>query len=228
MNEYENRVQACSMFWNKMRLLTFQVAYQCLHMRCKKATLWQCCNSLYLHSLYHTQINMAIFLAHLVKYLEISLSWTAHYHINVFQALLFHSEDMTATGSGAVCFADLSGFCLTFLKRRSKWKGTGQSLNTWSKQRVWEKSLHLVSSDFPGAFLLSFSSFSISGLPSVLSDMRGPAGHWMSCGHPCAERAVWNPKFCVVTDYQMLLLDKEEVLYTMTQKEPFLMFPTCP
>ncbi len=50
----------------------------------------------------------------------------------------------------------------------------------------------------------------------------------MSCGHPCAERAVWNSKFCVVTDYQMLLLDKEEVLYTMTQKEPFLMFPTCP
>ncbi len=61
---------------------------------------------------------------------------------------------MSATGSGAVCFADLSGFCLTFLKRRSKWKGTGQSLNTWSKQRVWEKSLHLMSSDFPGAFFV--------------------------------------------------------------------------
>ncbi|KAL1275055.1 hypothetical protein QQF64_027869 [Cirrhinus molitorella] len=58
--------------------------------------------------------------------------------------------------------------------------------------------------------------------------MRGPAGHWMSCGHPCAEHAVWNPKFCVVTDYQMLLLDKEEVLYMLTQKEHFLMFPTCP
>uniref|UniRef100_A0A671M263 Disabled homolog 2-interacting protein-like n=1 Tax=Sinocyclocheilus anshuiensis TaxID=1608454 RepID=A0A671M263_9TELE len=77
----------------------------------------------------------------------------------------------------------------------------------------------LISSDFPGAFLLSFSSFSISGLPSVLSDMRGPAGHWISCGHPCAERAEWNPKFCVVTDYQMLLLDKEEVLYNDTERK---------
>lgn len=76
----------------------------------------------------------------------------------------------------------------------------------------------LISSDFPGAFLLSFTSFSISGLPSVLSDMRGPAGHWTSCGHPCAERAVWNPKFCVVTDYQMLLLDKEEVLCNVTER----------
>uniref|UniRef100_A0A672RLB8 Disabled homolog 2-interacting protein-like n=1 Tax=Sinocyclocheilus grahami TaxID=75366 RepID=A0A672RLB8_SINGR len=77
----------------------------------------------------------------------------------------------------------------------------------------------LISSDFPGAFLLSFSSFSISGLPSVLSDMRGPAGHWMSCGHPCAERAEWNPKFCVVTDYQMLLLDKEEIHPLLLQEK---------
>uniref|UniRef100_A0A9J8C5Y2 DAB2 interacting protein b n=1 Tax=Cyprinus carpio carpio TaxID=630221 RepID=A0A9J8C5Y2_CYPCA len=77
----------------------------------------------------------------------------------------------------------------------------------------------LISSDFPGAFLLSFTSFSISGLPSVLSDMRGPAGHWTSCGHPCAERAVWNPKFCVVTDYQMLLLDKEEIHPLLLQEK---------
>uniref|UniRef100_A0A8C1IWW4 DAB2 interacting protein b n=1 Tax=Cyprinus carpio TaxID=7962 RepID=A0A8C1IWW4_CYPCA len=77
----------------------------------------------------------------------------------------------------------------------------------------------LISSDFPGAFLLSFTSFSISALPSVLSDMRGPAGHWTSCGHPCAERAVWNPKFCVVTDYQMLLLDKEEIHPLLLQEK---------
>uniref|UniRef100_A0AAR2LU35 DAB2 interacting protein b n=1 Tax=Pygocentrus nattereri TaxID=42514 RepID=A0AAR2LU35_PYGNA len=44
-----------------------------------------------------------------------------------------------------------------------------------------------------------------------LSDMRGPAEGWMFCGHPCVEHTVWNPKFCVVTDGQMLLLDKEEV-----------------
>ncbi|XDV20633.1 hypothetical protein PO909_025933 [Leuciscus waleckii] len=41
--------------------------------------------------------------------------------------------------------------------------------------------------------------------------MRGPPGNWMSYGHPYAEHAVWNPKFCVVTDYQMLLLDREEI-----------------
>uniref|UniRef100_A0A8C1H504 DAB2 interacting protein b n=1 Tax=Cyprinus carpio carpio TaxID=630221 RepID=A0A8C1H504_CYPCA len=68
-------------------------------------------------------------------------------------------------------------------------------------------------------FLLSFLSFSISGLLFVLSDMRGPPGHWMSCGHPCAEHAVWNPKFCVVTDYQMLLLDKEEIHPLLLQKK---------
>lgn len=62
--------------------------------------------------------------------------------------------------------------------------------------------------------------------------MRGPPGHWMSYGHPCAEHAVWNPKFCVVTDYQMLLLDKEEVLCSQTQRGPFsfffFFFYTCP
>uniref|UniRef100_A0A671LYS3 Disabled homolog 2-interacting protein-like n=1 Tax=Sinocyclocheilus anshuiensis TaxID=1608454 RepID=A0A671LYS3_9TELE len=52
--------------------------------------------------------------------------------------------------------------------------------------------------------------------------MRGPAGHWISCGHPCAERAEWNPKFCVVTDYQMLLLDKEEEKRTDTCKSRLL------
>lgn len=50
----------------------------------------------------------------------------------------------------------------------------------------------------------------------------------MSYGHPCAEHAVWNPKFCVVTDYQMLLLDKEEVLCSQTQRGPFLIFLHMP
>ncbi|XP_076141100.1 ras/Rap GTPase-activating protein SynGAP [Alosa pseudoharengus] len=44
-----------------------------------------------------------------------------------------------------------------------------------------------------------------------VSDMAGPPGHWISCDHPCADRAVWNPRYCVLTDSQMLLLDKEEV-----------------
>ncbi|KAM3874077.1 DAB2 interacting protein b isoform 1-T1 [Diretmus argenteus] len=33
----------------------------------------------------------------------------------------------------------------------------------------------------------------------------------MSYGHAYEERLAWNPKFCVVTDCQMLLLDKEEI-----------------
>lgn len=33
----------------------------------------------------------------------------------------------------------------------------------------------------------------------------------MTCGRPCPEHGAWNRKFCVVTDGQMLLLDKEEV-----------------
>ncbi|XP_051518932.1 LOW QUALITY PROTEIN: uncharacterized protein si:dkeyp-72a4.1 [Myxocyprinus asiaticus] len=52
-----------------------------------------------------------------------------------------------------------------------------------------------------------------------VSDMRCPPGHWMSYGHPCAEHAVWNPKFCVVTDYQMLLLDKEEIHPLLLQEK---------
>ncbi|NP_001121846.1 uncharacterized protein LOC100148058 [Danio rerio] len=52
-----------------------------------------------------------------------------------------------------------------------------------------------------------------------VSDMRSPPGHWMSCGHSCAEHAVWNPKFCVVTDYQMLLLDKEEIHPLLLQEK---------
>ncbi|XP_041094392.1 ras/Rap GTPase-activating protein SynGAP [Polyodon spathula] len=44
-----------------------------------------------------------------------------------------------------------------------------------------------------------------------VSDMTGPPTHWMSCGHPFTEPAVWNPKFCIVTDGQLLLLDNEEI-----------------
>ncbi|XP_063067165.1 ras/Rap GTPase-activating protein SynGAP [Engraulis encrasicolus] len=44
-----------------------------------------------------------------------------------------------------------------------------------------------------------------------VSDMTGPSGYWVPCGHACAEQPVWSPKYCVVTDNQMLLLDKQEV-----------------
>ena len=34
----------------------------------------------------------------------------------------------------------------------------------------------------------------------------------MTYGHPYDQRKeVWNPKFCMITDGQILLLDKEEV-----------------
>ncbi|XP_045558410.1 ras/Rap GTPase-activating protein SynGAP [Salmo salar] len=51
-----------------------------------------------------------------------------------------------------------------------------------------------------------------------LSDVWGPPAYWMSCGHPYDERTVWNPKFCVVTDCQMLLLDKEEKFLFQEQR----------
>ncbi|XP_013983613.2 disabled homolog 2-interacting protein isoform X3 [Salmo salar] len=41
----------------------------------------------------------------------------------------------------------------------------------------------------------------------------------MSSGHPYDERTVWNPKFCVVTDSQMLLLDKEEQIHPLLLQE---------
>ncbi|KPP74054.1 hypothetical protein Z043_106818 [Scleropages formosus] len=40
--------------------------------------------------------------------------------------------------------------------------------------------------------------------------MTGQPTHWMSCGHPFTESTLWNPKFCIVTDCQLLLLNKEK------------------
>lgn len=34
----------------------------------------------------------------------------------------------------------------------------------------------------------------------------------MARGHSYEERSVWNPKYCVVADCQMLLLNEEEVV----------------
>ncbi|XP_059906477.1 uncharacterized protein LOC132456195 isoform X1 [Gadus macrocephalus] len=50
-----------------------------------------------------------------------------------------------------------------------------------------------------------------SGSSDSLSDARAHPGQWMTYGHPYDERKeVWNPKFCMITDGQILLLDKEE------------------
>ncbi|XP_043576207.1 disabled homolog 2-interacting protein-like isoform X5 [Chiloscyllium plagiosum] len=42
-------------------------------------------------------------------------------------------------------------------------------------------------------------------------DVRGPLTHRISCGKLHHGHAIWNTKFCVVTDGQLLLLDKEEI-----------------
>ncbi|XP_060697202.1 ras/Rap GTPase-activating protein SynGAP [Hemiscyllium ocellatum] len=44
-----------------------------------------------------------------------------------------------------------------------------------------------------------------------VSDVRGPLTHRISCGKSHHGHAIWNTKFCVVTDGQLLLLDKEEI-----------------
>ncbi|XP_034094842.1 disabled homolog 2-interacting protein-like isoform X7 [Gymnodraco acuticeps] len=43
-----------------------------------------------------------------------------------------------------------------------------------------------------------------------LSDVQCPSRYWMSRGHSYEEQSVWNPKYCVVGDGQMLLLNEEE------------------
>lgn len=50
---------------------------------------------------------------------------------------------------------------------------------------------------------------------SVFADVTAPPAHWISCGLPFAEQATWNPKFCIVTDSQLLLLDKGKVRMLM-------------
>ncbi|XP_030004549.1 disabled homolog 2-interacting protein isoform X2 [Sphaeramia orbicularis] len=42
-----------------------------------------------------------------------------------------------------------------------------------------------------------------------LSDVQCSSRHWMSRGHSYEERSAWNPKYCVVGDCQMLLLNEE-------------------
>uniref|UniRef100_A0A674C9Q1 DAB2 interacting protein n=1 Tax=Salmo trutta TaxID=8032 RepID=A0A674C9Q1_SALTR len=41
--------------------------------------------------------------------------------------------------------------------------------------------------------------------------MKSSSTNWISCGQPFTEPAIWKPKFCIVTDCQLLLLDKQEV-----------------
>ncbi|XP_029573639.1 disabled homolog 2-interacting protein isoform X2 [Salmo trutta] len=41
--------------------------------------------------------------------------------------------------------------------------------------------------------------------------MKSSSTNWISCGQPFTEPAIWKPKFCIVTDCQLLLLDKQEI-----------------
>ncbi|XP_048414414.1 disabled homolog 2-interacting protein-like isoform X1 [Stegostoma tigrinum] len=61
-----------------------------------------------------------------------------------------------------------------------------------------------------GDSLLYFAASLYQGWLRVY-DVRGPLTHRISCGKSHHGRAIWNTKFCVVTDGQLLLLDKEEI-----------------
>ncbi|XP_034565925.1 ras/Rap GTPase-activating protein SynGAP [Notolabrus celidotus] len=52
-----------------------------------------------------------------------------------------------------------------------------------------------------------------------LSDVRCPSRHWMTRGHSYEEQTAWNPKYCVVADCQMLLLNEEEVIQPLFLQE---------
>uniref|UniRef100_A0A3P8UB76 Uncharacterized protein n=1 Tax=Amphiprion percula TaxID=161767 RepID=A0A3P8UB76_AMPPE len=56
----------------------------------------------------------------------------------------------------------------------------------------------------------SLNSF-LTLMESVCRNMQYPLRHRISRGHSYEERTVWNPKYCVVADCQMLLLNEEEV-----------------
>ncbi|KAL0979734.1 hypothetical protein UPYG_G00188880 [Umbra pygmaea] len=44
-----------------------------------------------------------------------------------------------------------------------------------------------------------------------VTDMKSSSTNWISCGHPFNETAIWKPKFCIVTDGQLLILDEQQI-----------------
>lgn len=45
----------------------------------------------------------------------------------------------------------------------------------------------------------------------LCTDVKGPASHHFSCGQsPFTEPCVWERKYCILTDSQLILLNKEE------------------
>lgn len=45
----------------------------------------------------------------------------------------------------------------------------------------------------------------------VLADVKGPSTHRLSCGQsPYVDHSMWDRKYCILTDSQLILLNKEE------------------
>ncbi|KAL7828834.1 hypothetical protein SRHO_G00324680 [Serrasalmus rhombeus] len=44
-----------------------------------------------------------------------------------------------------------------------------------------------------------------------VTDMKGSSVHWISCGQPLAEPIGWRIKFCLLTECELVLLDKAEI-----------------
>ncbi|KAK5608358.1 hypothetical protein CRENBAI_026879 [Crenichthys baileyi] len=57
--------------------------------------------------------------------------------------------------------------------------------------------------------------------PEPESDVKGPPAHRFSCGHsPYTDGAAWERKFCILTDSQLILLNKDEEVVGESQEAP--------
>uniref|UniRef100_A0A6Q2Y3U6 DAB2 interacting protein a n=1 Tax=Esox lucius TaxID=8010 RepID=A0A6Q2Y3U6_ESOLU len=54
-----------------------------------------------------------------------------------------------------------------------------------------------------------FSRCQFQGWMKVI-DMKSSSTNWISCGQPFTEPAIWKHKFCIVSDCQLLILNKQE------------------
>ncbi|ROL44522.1 Ras/Rap GTPase-activating protein SynGAP [Anabarilius grahami] len=55
----------------------------------------------------------------------------------------------------------------------------------------------------------------------LCTDVKGPASHHFSCGQsPFTEPCVWERKYCILTDSQLILLNKEEEMPSEVHESP--------
>ncbi|KTF94992.1 hypothetical protein cypCar_00015923, partial [Cyprinus carpio] len=53
------------------------------------------------------------------------------------------------------------------------------------------------------------------------TDVKGPPSHRFSCGQsPFTEPCVWERKYCILTDSQLILLNKEEEMPSEVHESP--------